>query len=76
MATVVNNPPPSSEGSSMGMIVGIIIVLVIIVLVVMFGLPALRQGASSENESIDVNVPQAAPDVNIPDEVDVNVEGY
>jgi hypothetical protein len=74
MTTVVNTPASgtSDSGSGMGMVVGIIVVLVIVVLLAMFALPALRGGGTSAPAA---NAPagDGASDVNLPEQVDVNV---
>jgi len=65
MATVINNPGNSEAGSSnnsMGTIVVALVVLVIAVLFIFYGLPMLRSATT-------------APQINIPDKVDVNVQG-
>lgn len=61
MATVINNPNGTADGSSMGMVLGIIVALLVIALLVFFAVPALRSGSSSGNS------------VNVPDKVDVNL---
>jgi hypothetical protein len=63
MATIVNtsNPSePSGNGNGIMNLAGIIILLLIVVLFFYYGLPALRSATSG-------------PSVNVPDEVDVNV---
>ncbi len=65
MATVINNPGNSDAGNSnnnMGTIVVALVVLVIAVLFIFYGLPMLRSATT-------------APQINVPDKVDVNVQG-
>lgn len=60
MATIINNPQPSNDSSGpMGMIIGIIVLLVVGYLFFIYGLPAVRQ--------------MSAPQINIPDKIDVTV---
>lgn len=65
MATVVNNPAPSndSSGNGMGFLLGIIILVLFVLGLLYFGLPYLRSGFGGGTQ------------VNIPDKVDVNVQG-
>ncbi|MFA6532777.1 MAG: hypothetical protein WCT22_02145 [Patescibacteria group bacterium] len=61
MATIVNNPAPTSDSNSgMGMVVGLIALFVFAYLFIMYGLPAIRQMGS--------------PQINIPSKIDVNVQ--
>ncbi|HUQ85860.1 MAG TPA: hypothetical protein VM077_06070 [Candidatus Limnocylindrales bacterium] len=69
MATVVNNPPaaaPSEGGGGSGFLLGIIVLIVFVILFVFYGLPMLNNTAS--------NAGVQAPQVNVPDKVDVNVK--
>ena len=59
MATVINNPGDTS-GSGAGLIIGIIVAIVLIGLFVFYGVPALRDGGST-NVNVDL------PSVNLPD---------
>ncbi|QQG41466.1 MAG: hypothetical protein HYV90_04905 [Candidatus Woesebacteria bacterium] len=60
MTTIVNNPPSSdNSGGPMGMIVVIVVLVILGYLGFVYGLPALRQ--------------MGTPQVNIPSEIDVNV---
>ncbi len=61
MATVINNPDNTGEGSGTGMVVGVLLAILIIVLFVLFAVPALRGVNRSGNT------------INVPDKVDVNV---
>ena len=62
MATVVNNPGGTTDsGSGIGMLVGIILLLAIVFLFFAYGLPMLNRSTTT-------------PQVNIPDQVDVNVQ--
>jgi len=62
MTTIVNTPPQSTNNSDsgMGMIVGLILLLAVVALFFVYGLPLLRRAT-------------AAPQVNVPDKIDVNV---
>lgn len=62
MATVVNTPSSGGDSSGMGFAVGMVVLLLIVLMFVFWGMPMLRRGTS-------------APQVNIPDQVDVNVNG-
>lgn len=61
MATIVNNPGNNESGNGMGMIVGIIFILIIVFLFFIYGLPMIRQSST--------------PQVNVPEKIDVNVQG-
>lgn len=64
MATVVNNPSGSTEsGSGMGFLMGVILLIVVGFLIVYYGIPALNRTGN--------NAP--APAVQIPDQMDINV---
>lgn len=77
MATIINNPPPttqapapSDEGSGvMGVLVGVILVIIVIFFFVRFGLPAMRgaQNTNGGNTGTTVNIP-------VPDKIDVNIK--
>lgn len=63
MTTIINNPPNSDgEGNGMGFLVGIILLIIVVVLFFSYGLPVLRNSASN-----------SAPQINVPDKVDVNL---
>ncbi len=64
MATIVNNPGTSREGSGAGLVVGLIVAIVLVALLVIYGLPFLRGTANN-----------AGTTINVPDKVDVNVQG-
>lgn len=63
MATVINNP--SDNGSGAGTVIGILVALILVALLFIYGLPALRGGASTgtpnttpgASANIDVNLP-------------------
>ena len=62
MTTIVNNPAPSNDsGGGMGMIIGLIVVLVLGYVFFVYGLPALKQ------------VQVGGPQINVPSEIDINV---
>lgn len=63
MTTIVNTPPAenNSGDKSMGWVIGLVILLVLLSLGYIYGLPALR------------NIQVEAPQINIPSQIDVNV---
>jgi hypothetical protein len=66
MTTVVNTPASSQEsGSGVGFLMGIILLFVFLFLIWYYGLPMLR-GATQT---------QTSPTINVPEQVDVNVNG-
>ncbi|HET7099290.1 MAG TPA: hypothetical protein VFI61_03600 [Patescibacteria group bacterium] len=60
MTTIVNNPPSDNSGGPMGMIIGIIVLVVLGYFAYVYGLPAIRNMSGT-------------PQINIPSEIDVNV---
>lgn len=63
MATIVNTPASSDNSSgALTMLMGLGFLLVLVILFFYFGLPMLNRATQ-------------APQVNIPDQVDVNVNG-
>ena len=67
MTTVVNNPAPSGDnngGSSM--LIGVVVLIGFVFVLLYFGLPVLRNMGP-----VQVNVP--APQIVVPDKIDVNV---
>ena len=63
MATIVNNPQPSSNSNGpMVMIFGLIVLVVLGYLFFVYGLPAIQQ------------IQVGGPEINIPDKIDVNVK--
>lgn len=60
MTTIVNNPTPTSDSNNSGLIIGILFIVVLAVLFYMYGLPAINNMRS--------------PQINIPSEIDVNIE--
>lgn len=65
MATIVNTTPaPAAQENSngSGFIVGMIVLLLIVVLIIFYGIPYMGSAFHS-----------AAPQVNVPSKVDVNV---
>ena len=65
MATVINNPGGNTEGSGAGVIIGVIVAIILIILFFVYGLPALRGGASPSN-NLDVNVDLPSPSDVVP----------
>jgi hypothetical protein len=67
MAVINNAQPASTDGSnnSIGMILVVIVVLILGFLLVVYGLPAMgNRGATG-----------TTPQINVPDKMDVNVNG-
>jgi hypothetical protein len=64
MATVVNNPAPSSGGNSF--LIGVLVLVGLVAVLLYFGIPALER-----NNPTEINVP--APEVNVPEQMDINV---
>jgi hypothetical protein len=62
VATIVNTPGSAADSGGSGFAMGMVAILIIVLLFVFFGLPMLRRGVGSTQ-------------VNIPDQVDVNVQG-
>ena len=64
MATVVNNPQPTTSDNGMGFLLGTILLIVFAVLFFFYALPYLRTTLQGTQ----------APQVNVPGQVDVNVK--
>ncbi len=82
MTTVVNNPGTTSDSDSSMGIMAIVILLVVALLFFAYGLPAIRRSAApapntNNGGTTNVNLPDTKPDaqINIPDKVDVNING-
>lgn len=63
MTTIVQNPAPADSGNGMGMVVGLLLVVLVAILFFVYGLPALRSGATN-----------VVPQVKVPDTINVNVQ--
>lgn len=68
MTTIVNSPAPApSQGSGgSGFLIGVILVIGFVGILLYFGIPALRRMGP-----VQVNVP--APEIVVPDQIEVNV---
>jgi hypothetical protein len=66
MTTVVNNPAPAPDSGGSGFLIGIIILVGFVAVLLYFGIPAIKRMGP-----VQLNVP--APQVVIPDKIDVNV---
>lgn len=66
MTTVVNNPAPTPGSGCNGFLVGVIVLVGFVAVLLYFGIPAIKR-----MRPIEVTIP--APQVNMPDEIDVNV---
>jgi len=64
MATVVNNPQPTTSNNGLGFLLGAILIIIFAMLFFVYVLPLMRSSMSASQ----------APQVNIPDKVDVNVK--
>ena len=62
MATVVNTPSNTDNGSGMGFLLGIILLIAFIMLLMFYGIPYLGSMMQSQ-----------APQITIPGQIDVNV---
>ena len=66
MTTIVNNPAPSNDsGGGMGNIIGLVFLIVLLVagyLFFIYGIPAIRQMQLG-----------GSPQINVPSEIDVNI---
>ena len=68
MATVVNNPGATQEGSGMGFLLGVLLLIAFAVIVLFYGLPYLGNSLNNAGGGST-----SAPQVQIPEKVDVNV---
>lgn len=57
MATVINNPGGTSEGSGMGVVIGVILAIIVIGLFLIYGLPKMRGNTSPSNVDVNVQLP-------------------
>jgi hypothetical protein len=67
MATVINNPPADQSGGPIGIIIVLIVLLVVGYLGFVYGLPAIQRMQAPQ-----INV--TAPEINVPDQINVNVQ--
>lgn len=67
MSTVVNNPAPVTDSGSNGFLIGIILLIGFVLVLLYFGIPAIKNMPSSQSNN-------QAPQVVIPDKIDVNVK--
>ncbi len=69
MATVVNNPatPTNNDsGGGMGFLLGVILIIIFAIIFIFYGIPYV-------SNSIGNNTQSSTPQINVPDQVDVNV---
>lgn len=66
MTTIVNTPAPTTDSGGSGFLIGAILIIGFVALLLYFGIPAIRRMGQ-----VQLNVP--APQVNIPNKLDVNV---
>ena len=62
MATVVNTPSSTDNGSGMGFLLGVILIIAFIMLLMFYGVPYLGNMMQTQG-----------PQVNVPGKIDVNV---
>ena len=67
MTTIVNSPNPSNDSGNGGLIIGIFVLIILGLVFFYFGIPALKNLGP-----VEVNIP--APQINVPNQVDVNVK--
>ena len=60
MATIINNPGGSEEGSGVGIIMAVVVAIAAIGLFIVFVMPSLRgaQAPSDGSINVDVNLPE------------------
>ena len=66
MTTIVNSATPTKDSNGMGFMIGVVVLIGFVLILLYFGLPLLRNMGTPQ-----INVP--APQINMPDKVDVNV---
>ena len=64
MVTVVQQPSGGDGGNGMGFLLGVILLIVFVVGLLYYGLPIIQNATAQ----------LAAPQINVPDKVDVNVK--
>ncbi len=67
MTTIVNNPTPTTNSGGIGFLLGVIIIVGFVGILLYFGIPAIKRMGS-----IHVNIP--APQVVMPDKINVNIQ--
>ena len=67
MTTIVNSPNPSNDNGNGGLIIGIFVLIILGLVFFYYGIPALKN-----LRPVEVNIP--APEINVPNEIDVNVK--
>lgn len=76
MPTVINNPPPEREPqSSTGLFVALIVIIALIVVVIFFILPTFQGPSPAEPNSAPAPlVPDDGMDINVPEDIDVDID--
>lgn len=78
MVTVINNPPGGNAGNEtgggMGMILGVILVVIVLALFFVFGRSALNSTGGGGETPTNQTGGNSGPTLNVPDEIDVNVQ--
>lgn len=63
MTTIITNPPAQNDNGGGGFLVAIVVLIIAVALFFIYGLPAVRQQTQQ----------QSAPQIKIPEKVDVNI---
>ncbi|PIY69490.1 hypothetical protein COY90_00360 [Candidatus Roizmanbacteria bacterium CG_4_10_14_0_8_um_filter_39_9] len=66
MTTIVNSPAPTTDSGGNSFLIGVVVLIGFVAIFLYFGLPAIKRMGP-----VQMNVP--APQVNIPDKINVNV---
>ena len=66
MTTIVNSPAPSEGSGGSGFLIGVVILVVFVLALLYFGIPMIKQMGP-----VQLEIP--APQVVMPDKIDVNV---
>lgn len=67
MTTIVNSPTPTTNSNGFGFLIGVIIIVGFLGILLFFGIPLLQRMGP-----IELNVP--APQIAVPNKIDVNVK--
>jgi Na+-transporting methylmalonyl-CoA/oxaloacetate decarboxylase gamma subunit len=78
MATIVNNPAPTSDSSGSGMMIGLVVLIILAIIVWFWGVPMMRRSTSepTQNNSTQMEAPEnnnPGTTIQVPDQIDVNV---
>ena len=67
MTTIVNNPTPATDTGGSNLLIGTIVLIGVIMIIFYFGIPAIKNMGP-----IKLDIP--APQVVMPDKINVNIE--